>query len=402
MEQAYEETTPQENKIKVSDILIDDGRPDPSLSPLKDIQRVYGEEDRNLMPRRLLPSRPEGGSPAMKSATARFLNDSRALNISTREILITRGGRMPLYLAASVLIATGEAVALSSHSDALTTEIFEHAGAEILRLRADENGIDPDHLKEFLAQGTIKALYIVPHCQYPTTSVLSSERRMKLLELMNQYNFWIIEDDFGYDFHYKNSPILPIASAAHNGKLIYIGNFDRIVSSALRIGFLVAPPEIIRQGVILQRLIDQHGDIHLEQMLLKMMDNGGIERHIMRSKKIYAQRCELFCNMLQEKLGHIITFERPRAGLSVYIRFEDSFSMNRLITGCSRMGLYFSGETYQDCKNGTENRMVFGFAALRLKELEQAVDIMVKVIAEIYPASRMFRVNKMSISAISA
>lgn len=391
-----------ERSIRGSDILVDDGFPDPILSPYREINKTYAEEDRSLLPRQLLPTRPQGGTVAAKEATSTFLNDSRALNITAREIIMTRGGKMPLYLAANILVEKGDVVALSDKSDTLTKEIFEHAGAQIVEVVTDEQGIQPRSLEEILSKKTIKLLYLVPHCHYPTTAVMSSERRRKLLSMMTAYDFWIIEDDNGYDFHHKNSPILPIASLAHNGKLIYIGSFDRVISSCVRVGFFVASPEVIGKAIRLQGLIDQHGDIHMEHMLLRMIENGGLERHIMRSKKMYTNRCGLICGLLEQKIGHLIDFTVPEAGLAVYIRFDDHFPIETFINETSSKGLFFNAEIFHDLGHNAEKAIRFGFASLSAREIERAVDIMAKAICKLDTLGEKNRLKNVGFSAMSA
>jgi len=387
-----------EQKIKKTDILIDDGFPDPLLSPCKEMMRIYHEEDSGHMLRRLMPLKSQGGTVALKSAVSSFLNDSRALKITSREIMMCRGGKTPLYLAANVLIKPGDVVVISEHTDPLCRDILTHAGAELAEVRSDKDGIDIDHLSELLACCTVKALYVVPHCHYPTSSVLSAQRRCRLLELMNEYGFWVIEDDHGYDFHYDRAPMLPLASAPHSGKLVYIGSFDRSISASVSIGYLVAAAPVLAKAVSLQGLIDQHGDLYMEHLLLKIITSGGLERHLMRSRKMYAQRCELICELLEGKLGRLISFERPKAGLAVYITFEEQFPMEKFIRLASAQGLYF----HDGVRASGGRSLRIGFASLGMIEMETAVEIMARSAAELIPSYPKYRFSGLSVPAISA
>jgi GntR family transcriptional regulator/MocR family aminotransferase len=388
-----------QREIKQSDLVIDDGFPDPGLSPCKEINRVFGEDDKNSLFRQLLPQQPQGGLHALKEATSTFLNDTRALNISTREIMMTRGGNMGLYLAANILLEKGDQVALSATSDLNATGVFQHAGAQLLFLRSDEQGIDTEHLEMLLVTNKIKLLYIMPHCHYPTTVVMSAQRRRKLLELMICHRFWVVEDDNGYDFHYQGGPILPLASSAHNGRLIYIGSFERTLCTPARVGFFVAPPEIINRANRLQGLIDLHGDTYMELLLLRIITNGGLERHIMRSRKMYAHRCESICAMLDKRLGNFITYEMPKAGLSIYISFNASFPFDKFIEETTAKGLFFNGIV--SLYNG-EKAIRFGFASLSIKEMEKAIEVMDNAANHLIKTRRNYLINRAPIGAISA
>lgn len=388
--------------MKSSDVLVDDGFPDPSLIRHRDFNKASIGDDRGFYPGRVLAPRPVGGSAAVRESTSVFLNDSRGLNISEREIMMTRGGKMPLYLAANILINKGDIVALSDKSDTLPIEIIEHAGGDVIYIHTDGEGIDPAHLEEVLRKTKIKMLYLVPHCHYPTTVVMGAERRRRLLELMIAFDFWIVEDDYAYDFHYQNSPILPLASSAHNGKVVYIGSFDKIISPSVGLGFFVASPEIITKAIHLQGLIDQNGDAQMEHLLLTMMENRGIERQIMRCRKIYAHRCDLICELLRENLGHLIKFDKPKAGLAVYIKFEDRFPLGRFVKDSSDFGLFFNGTLVDNFAHRPEKAIRLGFASLTIKEMETAVEIMVKVINKLVSVSKNYSMSSLSPSAISA
>lgn len=378
-----------ERKLKYSDILVDDGYPDPRLSPYREMNRVYSDQTSNMGTKQLLPNRPQGGLKDLKDCTSAMLNDSRGLNISANEIVITRGGQMPLYLAATVLIKKGDLVAVGEINDPLANEILEHAGARLLRIKMDADGLDLDHLEEILKTRRIKMLYLVPHSHYPTTIVMSGERRLELIRLMKIYDFWVVEHDLGYDFDFSNSPILPLASAGHSGKLIYISAFDRIISSSIRLGYLVACPEIISRVAHLQGLIDQHGDVQMENMLSRMIRSGDFNRHITKSKKLYAQRCEFLSTLLETRMGRFVRFNRPKGGMALWLNFEKSFPLESFIRETAANGLYLEATRF--CSNYTSsfNSLRFGFASLTEKELEKAVDIMLRVCVKIVNKQKM-------------
>jgi GntR family transcriptional regulator/MocR family aminotransferase len=359
-----------EQRLKFSDILIDDGYPDPRLSPYREMNRVYSEQTTVTAQKQLLPYRPQGGLRTLKSAASELLNDSRGLNISSDEIVITRGGQMPLYITASVLIKPGDKIAVAEINDPMASQILEHAGGELIRIRHCEDGIDLDDLEKTLQIHRITLLHIQPHNQYPTGAVMSAEKRRKLLALIRTYNFWVIEEDLGYDFDFESKPILPLASADHGGKLIYIGNFDRTISRSIKLGFLIACPEILARASYLQGLMDHHGEVEMETMLCKMIISGDFDRHLIKSKKLYNQRCNILCEQLMAKLGHVLSFSRPKAGLGLWLKFRENFPLDKFLKATSRQGLFWEYGHHVD------NSLRFGFASLSEKDIKRAVEIM--------------------------
>jgi len=365
-----------EQQLRYSDILVDDGSPDPRLSPYREMNRVYSDQTTETATKHLLPSKPEGGLRSLKSAVSTMLNDSRGINISESDLIITRGGQMPLYIAVKLLIKPGDLAAVPEINEPKVNSLLEDAGAELVHLKMDQEGIDVDHLEEVLRFKKLKVLYLSPHNHYPTTSVMSAERRSALVRLMNLYGFWVIENDMGYDFDFSNRPILPLASADHGGRLIYIGCFERIVSSSIRLGYLVACPEIIQLAAHFQGLIDNHGDVQMEMMLNRMIISGEFNRHIIKSKKLYAQRCDLLSDRLEACLGNVVRFTRPKGGMAIWLVFNPSFALDSFITECAKAGLYLQGARFCHEPGLLRNCLRFGFASLSDKEISRAVEIM--------------------------
>jgi len=391
-----------EQRLKYSDILVDDGYPDSKLSPYKEMNRIYSDPTSITAMKHLLPAKPEGGLKVLKAALSSMLNDSRGLNISENELIITRGGQMPLYIAIKLLIKPGDIAAVAEINEPGINEILEHSGASLLKLKMDQQGIDIAELEEILKTKKIKVLYLAPHNQYPTTIVMSPERRMGLIRLMNLYGFWVIENDMGYDFDFSNRPILPMASADHGGRLIYIGCFDRIISSSIRLGYLIACPEIIQMAAHFQGLIDQHGDVQMESMLGRMISSGDYNRHIIKAKKVYSERCELLCKLLETTFGNVVRFSKPTGGMAVWLIFRPGFPLEQFIAESAVKGLFLQGTRFSSVPGAFANCLRFGFASLNQKEIQRAVEIMTEVSKRLYFCSSTYHNNLKADAALTA
>ncbi|MEO3405668.1 PLP-dependent aminotransferase family protein [Mucilaginibacter sp. CAU 1740] len=207
------------------DIIVNDGFPDITLAPVDELMREYRKTMKGEVMKGLLAEKQYAGNDELRQATALFLNQTRGLNISAPNILITRGAQMAIYIAASLLLKPGDEIIVSNPSYFIADGIFQNKGARINYIPVDQDGIDVDVLEELLQRKKIKLLYVIPHHHHPTTVTLSASRRIKLLNLIQRYKLWVIEEDYDYDFHYHNSPILPLASADHSGQIVYIGSY---------------------------------------------------------------------------------------------------------------------------------------------------------------------------------
>ena len=366
-----------------SSIIVNDGFPDVGLAPFDSMIKEYRRLMQGTQLTRLMAVPDFGGSHSLKNAAPAFLNDSRALNISAENILITRGAQMAIYLAAAMILKPGDQVIVSDPGYYIADAVFAQMGARLIKIPVDNEGMDVDEVERILKETKISLLYVIPHHHHPTTVTMSSSRRTKLLELIRTYQLPTIEDDYDYDFHYENSPVLPLASANHDGNVIYIGSFTKLLAPSFRIGYLIAPSNFIDQAVNLKRLIDLRGDTMMEEALSVIITNGELSRHIKKTKKVYSRRCELISELVNSKLNHAVDFIKPQGGLAIWLKFKKEYPVKEVIAAAAKAGVMLTGSFY-DGENGVNhNGLRFGFASLNEKEMETVIEVLVKVIGEI-------------------
>lgn len=368
--------------LKRSTLVVDDGFPDTSLAPFEGMFREYRKMLQGTQMKKLMLQKGAGGSPALKDAAHTFLNGSRGLNISPENMLITRGAQMAIYIAASLIIKPGDNVLVSDPSYFIADAVFKQLGANLIRISVDGDGMDIDAIAEVLKKTKISLLYIIPHHHHPTTVTLSAARRTRLLQLIRQYQLPVIEDDYDYDFHYQNSPVLPLASSDHDGNVLYIGSFTKMLAPSFRIGYLIAPSNFIAQATNMKRLIDLRGDTIMEEALAAIISSGDLDRHIKRSNKIYSERCDLISDLFKDQLSHIATFNKPQGGLALWLRFKEKYPLSTLMVKAENAGLLLSGSSYPLSETCTLNGLRFGFASLNEQEMQRAAGILLKITAE--------------------
>jgi GntR family transcriptional regulator/MocR family aminotransferase len=230
-----------------TNLIINEGFPDTRLAPVELMVREYRRFANYHFTSKYLMYGPEHGSENLRTELARFLGETRGLQVNPDHILITKGAQMAIYLTAQILLSKGDTAIAADPGYLEANNVFEYAGANVASVPVDEHGIDLDAVETICKNKKVKLVYVVPHHHQPTTVTLSSERRMRLLELAHQYRFVIIEDDYDYDFHYSSSPILPLASADYYGSIIYIGSFFKTIAPGIRIGFILL---FRRQGCV--------------------------------------------------------------------------------------------------------------------------------------------------------
>jgi GntR family transcriptional regulator / MocR family aminotransferase len=358
-----------------SALTFDDGFPDIRLAPVDELARAYRSVLQKGYQKNLLFYGDTKGESSLRQEMKIYLKETRGLNISTENVMISRGSMMAIYLTAQTVLSAGDRVVVGELGYGSGNLIFQNAGAELVKIRVDEKGLDVEQLAEICKTTPIRLVYITPHHHYPTTVTMPAERRLRLLELAKTYQFCILEDDYDYDFHYSSSPILPLASIDTEGYVIYVGSLCKTISPALRVGYIVAPSELIEEMGNMRRIIDRQGDNILEAALAILFKDGTIKRHIKKSQKAYHKRRDLFCEMLKTELSDVVDFKKPNGGMAVWAKFDPSVFLPNLSEKAIKMGLKInSGAAYNI------NATRFGFASTNEIEIEQGIDILKKVI----------------------
>jgi len=219
----------------------------------------------------------------------------------------------------------------------------------------------------------VKAVYITPHHHFPTTVTLSAERRLHLLELSHKYKFAIIEDDYDYDFHYNSGPILPLASFDQHGSVVYMGSFSKLLAPGIRVGYLVAPRNLVSALCRARRYIDRQGDFVMERALAQLIAEGDFQRHLKKSLRAYRIRRDLFCGELAKKCNEHISFQIPEGGMVVWSKFHPNINLKKLQQYLISKQVILDVDR-EILKNHHATRL--GFASLNEPEITRATTIL--------------------------
>lgn len=303
-------------------IFFDDGLPDTSCAPMEELARAYRRIFNRKARWQVMNLASEFGDDKFRDMISNMLNQNRSMNTSLPEICITRGSQMALFLTAHCLLKKGDIILVENPGFKPAWKTFEHAGAKILPVSVDDEGIDVEEVESILKKKDIKGIYVTPHHQYPTTVTLSLARRLKLIELSNQYGFTIIEDDYDNAFHFSQRPIIPMSSYDNMSKTnyVYIGTLSKLIAPAIRVGYIAANPNFIEKIGQLRKIIDIQGDAIMEQSIMELIADGAIRRHQKRMLGYYEQKRDFFASLLDDYLENKVTYKKPDGGLAFWIQ----------------------------------------------------------------------------------
>ncbi|WP_028297769.1 PLP-dependent aminotransferase family protein [Olivibacter sitiensis] len=354
-------------------LLMDDGLPDVRLSHIDYLSRLYHTNMKRRINRAKLGYQNLSGSEYYRENLANFLNLTRGLHVASKNLLVTRSLELGVYIVAETLLDPGDLVVVGELSYFATNMIFQKAGATIMTVPLDAEGIDVSAVRRLCVERPFRMLYLTPHHHYPTTVTLSAERRVALLELSARYGFIILEDDYDYDIHYDGSPILPMASADTEGMVVYVGVFGKLLASGFRSGFIVAPEPLINEMGKLLDIMDRYGDTLTELALGELIADGEMHRYLKKSIPAYKARRDELARSLVTQLGNSVEVTMPSGGLAVWTSWPKETNLMQLQKRCAQRDLYLPRYLLYQSKTHCGIRL--GFGSLTPEEGAEAVEI---------------------------
>lgn len=353
-------------------ILMSGSRPDVRLLPADLIGRAYRRALKIHGPALLSYGDP-AGLPRLRAALATMLSATRGLAVTPDTILLTRGSQMALALIARALVRPGDLVAVENPGYRPAWEAFRLAGAEIVPVAVDAHGLDVEALARVARTRAIRAVYVTPHRQFPTTVSLSAARRQALLDLASTSRFAIVEDDYDHEFHYAGRPVLPLASVDTTGVVIYVGTWSKVLAPALRLGFIVAPADLVSRLVAYRSLLDLQGDPVLESAIAELLEEGLIQRHVRKVRRIYHARRDAFVEALRAELGRFVSFSVPAGGTAVWVRTRSAAVAMRWARRGRAAGVLFEDGRSYTVDGAPLAGARLGFASLDADDLKVAI-----------------------------
>jgi GntR family transcriptional regulator / MocR family aminotransferase len=309
-----------------------------------------------------------------------WLCSARGLSIEPADIVITRGSQMALYLAAHATLPPGASVGVEQLGYPPAWRALEASGAKLVSCPVDEQGLDVDALERICqrqaARGApLRAVYLTPHHQYPTTVTLSPARRLAVGQLAREFKFFILEDDYDHEFHYEGQPLLPLASTLDPGLSLYVGSLSKVLAPGLRLGFLVAPREVLKRALSHRLIVDRQGDAVTEAALAELMEEGEVQRHIRKVRSLYQERRDNCTARLMLTFGQRLTFTKPAGGMALWVQTH-GVEVTPWLQQCRALDVDFQAGLPFARTRITDHWLRLGFAGLTPQEMAVAVDRM--------------------------
>jgi GntR family transcriptional regulator / MocR family aminotransferase len=308
------------------------------------------------------------GNLKLREAIASHLRRSRAVICDPAQILIVNGSQQALDLIARVLIEPGDRIAIEDPTYQGTREILRAAGAVLMPMPVDRDGLDPAKLP-----AGVRMAFVTPSHQFPTGAILSLARRLELLDWAKRRQALIVEDDYDGEFRYEGQPLEPLHGLDTGARVIYIGTFSRTVFSSLRIGYLVAPPSLVTPLSSAKWLSDRHTATLEQETLAEFISCGLYERYLRRVRRRNAQRRRALLEGIHKFFGDRVEVTGEGAGAHVVLWPRHRASEAEVIAAAAakRVGVY--GISPYCLRPPARPGIMLGYSRMRETEIREGL-----------------------------
>ena len=341
------------------------GLPAPELFPVREIEEACHYLLREVPKQSLQYSTTEGHRPLRE-----FLADSMAkygIQHSPDNILITTGSQQALDLIGKVFIDPGCHVLTGRPTYLGAIQAWRAYEAEFITVPLDDNGMQVELLEDVLRNGAVKQtpvryIYVLPNFHNPAGTTLPENRRHLLVEVARKYDLLIVEDDPYGALRYTGEDIIPIAALAPE-RTIYLGTFSKTLTPGLRIGWSVAPVEIIHRLVQAKQGADLHSSTFDQMIANDVAQRGILKAHVRKIRQVYKERRDVMLEALTEFWPEGSRWTSPQGGLFLWARTPQSIdTLAFLPRALENKVAYVPGINFYPYEDGGHNAMRLNFS----------------------------------------
>lgn len=309
------------------------------------------------------------------------LMSARGISSPASDILVTTGSQQAFDLLVRVLVEPGDTILVETPAYPAAIQALRLAGAKIVGIPVDHDGLNVDTLAELLAPPHAprpKLLYTVPTFSNPSGTFLSPERRQKLVELAHRYGFPVIEDDPYSELRFEALDVHTLYAIGQKqfsaeSPVIYLSSLSKTVSPALRLGWMVAPLEVIRRCAIAKQTADLCTSPFAQAVADAYLQLGRYDETVRRASAEYKNRMNTLVDAIDTSLGARLQCRRARGGMFLWAELSTGIDTQRLFHSCVEAGvLYVPGTAFYP---GTpvKNTLRLSFAATPVPDIVEGV-----------------------------
>lgn len=272
----------------------------------------------------------EGYEPLRTQLSA--LMAGKDVEVQPNGLIVTTGSQQALDLLGKTLISPGDKVIVEGPTFLATIQCFRLYGAQLISAPIDANGVKTDELEKLIVEHKPKFVYLIPTFGNPSGATLSHERRRTVLKLAVKYQTLVVEDDPYGDLYFDQLPppsIIALSKEVPGSRelVAYCGSLSKVLSPGLRIGWMIAPAELLAAATMCKQFSDAHTSTFAQATAAQYLKSGRMLGTLSNVRKVYGERAMAMGAALKREFGNALAFEKPSGGLFFWARLTGADGM---------------------------------------------------------------------------
>jgi len=310
------------------------------------------------------------GDVDLRKAIAAYLCDFRGAHCHYDQIIITAGTQQAMMISAMALVNRGEVAWMEDPGFYQARRVFGFAGATVVPRPIDREGLVIGNPSK---KSSPKIIYVTPSHQFPFGITMSLGRRTALINFARERDAYIFEDDHNSEFRYTGPPLPCLQGLDNCGRVIYAGTFSKILYPSLRLGYILAPDQLVEPMIKIRAVMDQHSPAIDQATMARFLTEGFFLSHIKRMRKLYSDRREFFIERFNKLLGAHFILEIPEAGLHFVAWLRCKADLPVIMQTCTEVGIRPKPLSSCFIKAKADPALTFGFAAWSRAQIREGL-----------------------------
>ncbi len=311
------------------------GFPNPESFPAEIVRQIVNDVLAKDGPQTLQYGVTEGYSP-LREALAQRMEEKGVEEVSKDNILVTSGSQQSIDLMAKIFIDPRDTVVVSAPTYLAALTAFNVMQATYESIPIDSDNMRMDIFEERMKKLSRRAnppelVYVLPNFHNPAGVTMPEKNRRRLVDLSSDFDFLILEDDPYCELRYSGEPIKPIKSFDDEGRVVYISSFSKILSPGLRVGWLVADPEILKKLVIAKQSTDVCANVLGQRIAHEYISRGFIGPQLEKIKKLYGRKLDIMLAGMDEYMPRGMRWEKPQGGMFLWVTLPEGMDSGELL-----------------------------------------------------------------------
>jgi len=351
------------------------GLPNADLFPIKAIENACVKVLQNNGKQALQYANTEGDSDLREWIAARY-QKIQGLTVSPENILITNGSQQALDLLGKVLLNTGDPIAIENPGYLGAIQAFSLYRPKMHTVSIDENGMNIDQLASVLTKKKPKLIYTVPNFQNPTGMSYSQQNREAVANIVAKSEALLVQDDPYGELRFSGEPKANFMSLLPE-QTILLGSFSKVITPSFRLGWIVAPSNMMKSLVIAKQAADLHTNYFSQQVIKQYLHDNSVDEHIKTITQFYGKQKQAMREAIQEYFPADVQIAKSEGGMFLWATLPEHISAMALFDSAIKEKVAFvPGKPFYVGDNMPENTLRLSYVTMSEEKIKEGIAIL--------------------------